>query len=100
VPYSDKDIEDEEFVEVIIASGDYKVRGPSSARVSVRDNSELININSGDINLSHNVDLIDAIVALQVCIGKKPVSVYAEASIKDGTIGIQDVVFILKQIAK
>ncbi|KPA11011.1 Type 1 secretion, target domain protein, partial [Candidatus Magnetomorum sp. HK-1] len=99
VSYRDKDIEGEEFLEVIISSGDYKVRGPSSARVSVRDNSEL-NTNSGDIDLSNKVDLIDAIVALQVCAGKEPASVYAEASIINGKIGIQDVVFILKQIAK
>ncbi|MBF0452064.1 MAG: type I secretion C-terminal target domain-containing protein [Candidatus Magnetomorum sp.] len=97
--YSDKEIEDEEFVEVIVSAGDYKVRGPSSARISVRD-SEQSTINSGDINFSNSIDLLDAIVALQICTGKKPAGVYVEASIKNETIGIEDVLFILKQIAR
>ena len=99
VAYRDKESEDEEFVEVILETGDYIIKGPSSARVSVRDNPDTT-INFGDINLSQNIDLVDAIIALQICIGKKPASVYAEASIKNGTIGIEEVFFILKQIAK
>ncbi|MBF0452117.1 MAG: type I secretion C-terminal target domain-containing protein [Candidatus Magnetomorum sp.] len=95
--YKDKEIEDEEFVEIIVTPGNYKVRGPSSARISVREN---LTITTGDINFSNSIDLYDVIIALQICTGLKSAEVYSEASILNQTIGIEDVLFIMKQIAK
>jgi len=97
VAYKDKEIEDVEFVEVIIASGDYRVKGSSIARVEIRD--PVTDSIIGDMDNNSQVDLSDAITALQICAGKSIASVITETSITKGQIGLEEVLFILNQIS-
>jgi hypothetical protein len=54
----------------------------------------------GDLNNDRNVDLLDAIVGLQVSVGMKPSVVSKEADVNgDGKIGLQDVLYILQKAA-
>ena len=50
--------------------------------------------NNGQVNLK------DAIVALQICSGEKISSVQLETSITKGRIALEDVLFIMNQIGK
>jgi predicted phosphodiesterase len=95
--YQDKEIEDVEFVEVIVSSGDYTLKGASSARVAIRDSH--LEILAGDMDNTNGINLKDAIIALQVCAGKDVSSVYVESSIGKDRIGIKEVLYILNEIA-
>ena len=97
VAYKDKEDEDVEFVEIIVTSGDYRVKGPASARVEIRD--PVINSIKGDMDSNNQIDLKDAILALQICSGKNIASI-AETSITNDRIGLEDVLYILKQVGK
>jgi hypothetical protein len=97
VAYQDKEIEDVEFVEVIVSSGDYTLKGASSARVAIRDSH--LEILAGDMDNTNGINLKDAIIALQVCAGKDVSSVYVESSIGKDRIGIKEVLYILNEIA-
>jgi len=97
VAYKDKELEDVEFVEVIVSSGDYTLRGASSARVAIRDNDS--EVRPGDMDHSNGINLVDAIIALQVCAGKDVSSVNVESSITKVRIGINDVLYILNEIS-
>ncbi|MBF0451508.1 MAG: type I secretion C-terminal target domain-containing protein [Candidatus Magnetomorum sp.] len=100
VAYKDNEMEDVEFVEVIIASGDYKIKGPASARVEIHD---LVpdSIVKGDIDNNGQIELKDAIIALYICSGKNisSVSVIADRSITNGNIGLEEVLYIMDQIS-
>jgi len=98
VAYQDKEIEAAEFVEIIVSSGDYKIRGASSARVTIEDNNTVIL--SGDIDNNDILNIKDAIIALQVCVDKKISGVFVEYSINSNRISIKDVLYILNEIAK
>jgi hypothetical protein len=98
VAYQDKEIEDVEFVEVIVSSGDYSLKGASSARVAIRDNdSEILH---GDMDHINGINLVDAIIALQVCAGKDISGIFAESSIDNTHIGMKDVLYILRKISE
>ncbi|ETR66245.1 MAG: hypothetical protein OMM_13056 [Candidatus Magnetoglobus multicellularis str. Araruama] len=99
IAYQDKEMEDVEFVEVIVSSGDYALRGASSARVAIRDNEA--EILWGDIDNTDGLNLKDAIIALQVCAGKKDMSaIFVESSVDKARIGLKDVLYILNRIAR
>jgi len=98
VAYKDKEIEDVEFVEIILASGDYKISGNASARVEIRD--PVADIIQGDLNNNHQLDIEDAIIALQICSGEPIATVFIELSITNNRIGLEDVIYILDEIAK
>ncbi|ETR69630.1 MAG: hypothetical protein OMM_09432 [Candidatus Magnetoglobus multicellularis str. Araruama] len=85
-------------MEVIVSSGDYALRGASSARVAIRDNQS--DILSGDIDNSDGLNLKDAIIALQICAGKKDMSaIFVASSVDKEHIGLKDVLYILNNIA-
>jgi len=100
-PYNDNEIEQIEFAEVIISNGDYKVNGPASARVSIRDPNEHSEILLGDIDDLNGVNLQDAILCLQIQKGELlKVPVFLEADINlDQKLGIEEVIYILQKIA-
>ena len=55
----------------------------------------------GDLNGDSNVDLSDAIFALQVMARKHPPNVYSSADVNgDGKIGLAEIIFILQQLAE
>jgi hypothetical protein len=85
-------------VEVIVSSGDYSLKGASSARVAIRDNQS--DILSGDMDHSDNLDVKDAIIALQVCAGKDISGIFAESSIDNTHIGLKDVLYILNIVSE
>jgi hypothetical protein len=85
-------------VEIILASGDYKISGNASARVEIRD--PVADIIQGDLNNNHQLDIEDAIIALQICSGEPIATVFIELSITNNRIGLEDVIYILDEIAK
>jgi hypothetical protein len=98
VAYKDNEVEDVEFVEIIVASGDYKIRGPASARVEIRDNvDESI---PGDMDNNGQVNLKDAIAALQICSGENISSVILVKPITKGRIALEDVLFIIDKVSQ
>jgi hypothetical protein len=97
VAYQDKEIEDTEFVELIVSPGDYKLRGISSVRVAIRDqHAEIL---QGDMDQNNEINLKDAIVALMVCAGKDVSAIMIESSIDKEGIAIKDVLYILDEIS-
>ncbi|MBF0452988.1 MAG: type I secretion C-terminal target domain-containing protein [Candidatus Magnetomorum sp.] len=96
VPYKDSEKEEIEFVEIIVASGDYKIKGPSSARVGIKD----YEMPDGDIDHTGQLDLKDVIIALQVCAGKNVTGIYVDTSIEKNHVGMKEVLFILDQISQ
>jgi len=58
-------------------------------------------ISKGDVDKDGNVDLTDAILALQVIAGIEPTTqVYKEADVNgDGKIGIEEVIYILQKFS-
>ena len=97
VAYRDKEKEEVEFLEIIVASGDYKVLGPSSIRVEIRENENML---KGDMDNNNQVDLKDAITALKICSNKAVSTLNLDASLHTNQIGLADVLFILGQIAR
>jgi hypothetical protein len=67
---------------------------------------ETVTVLQGDINGDGFVDLIDAVLALQVTAGMSPVSIRSDYSASgadcngDNKVGIEEVIFILKTIAE
>ncbi len=59
-------------------------------------------VSEGDIDDSGNVDLQDAVLANQVCADIVPGSeIFKEADVNnDEKIGVEEVIFILKELAK
>ena len=54
----------------------------------------------GDINGDDNVDLTDAILALQVVASMGPAPVYSSADVNaDGKIGTEEVIYILQKVS-
>jgi hypothetical protein len=60
-----------------------------------------IHISKGDLNNNGQIDLIDGVLAVQLMAGSKPASVvFKEADVNaDGKIGLEEVVFILRNIS-
>jgi hypothetical protein len=100
-PYRDNEDEQIEFAEVIISNGDYKVKGPASARVSIRDPNAKPEVLMGDIDDSNNVNLKDAILCLQILKSEmQEVPVFVDADINlDNKLGLAEVIYILQKIA-
>ncbi|KPA14402.1 secreted protein containing Type 1 secretion, target domain protein [Candidatus Magnetomorum sp. HK-1] len=98
VAYKDSENEDVEFVEVIVASGDYKLRGPASARISLYESGT--NFEPGNIDNTGDINLRDAILALQICAGKELSGEIVNAAVINDRIGIEEVLYILEIIAK
>ena len=59
-------------------------------------------VQKGDINADGDINLADAILALQVATGIEPsATVYKEADVNgDGKIGIEEVIYILQKVSK
>jgi len=54
----------------------------------------------GDLNGDNNVNLSDAILGLQVCIGLNPEGINLKGDVNsDGKIGLEEVIYILRKIS-
>lgn len=61
---------------------------------------QVASVEKGNINNDGNVDLADAILALQMLIGLDPDGIHLEADVnEDGKIGLAEVIYILQYIA-
>jgi hypothetical protein len=70
------------------------------AHLKDQDFAAVYAVNKGDIDGDGNVNLTDAILALQVMAGRQPASLNLAADVNsDGRIGMADVIYILQKVA-
>jgi len=103
-PYKDYTIEQTEFAEIIVSTGEYKVKGAGSARVSIIDPNarpEYKNDPYGDVDDVDGITLKDAILCFQIITGDltyTPIFTGADVN-QDDKLGIEEVIYILNRIA-
>jgi hypothetical protein len=63
--------------------------------------SDLVGVETGDVNGDGSVDLADAVLALQITVGLEPSGdVRLDADVNgDGEIGLEEVVYVIQSIA-
>jgi hypothetical protein len=90
-----------------ISLGNGKIAWGSSSGVyywngtSITEVSDLVGVETGDVNGDGSVDLADAVLALQIAVGLEPSGdVRLDADVNgDGEIGLEEVVYVIQSIA-